>query len=46
MNKTLQDRLVKELRLHQVSSMDAGNAFLPEFMEDFNRQFARPPRSP
>ena len=28
MNKTLQDRLVKELRLRAVSTMEAGNAFL------------------
>jgi hypothetical protein len=46
MNLTLQDRLVKELRLRGISTMDAGNAFAPEFMEDFNRRFAKPPRSP
>ena len=33
-NKTLQDRLVKELRLAGVSTMEAGNAFLPTFMAD------------
>lgn len=32
MNKTLQDRLVKELRLRAISTMETGNAFLPEFM--------------
>ena len=31
-NRTLQDRLVKELRLENVCDMDAGNAFLPEFL--------------
>jgi hypothetical protein len=41
MNKTLQDRLVKELRLRAVSTMDAGNAFLPEFMADYNQRFGR-----
>jgi hypothetical protein len=46
MNSTLQDRLVKELRLHDISTMDAGNAFLPKFMDDFNRRFAKPPRDP
>jgi hypothetical protein len=46
MNKTLQDRLVKELRLREVSDMEAGNAFLPEFIEDYNRRFARAPRNP
>lgn len=43
MNKTLQDRLVKELRLRGISNIDDGNAFLPEFMEDYNRRFAREP---
>ena len=44
-NQTLQDRLVKELRLRGISSMQQGNAFLPEFILDFNRRFAVPPRS-
>ena len=44
-NQTLQDRLVKELRLHGISDMAAGNAYLPEFREDFNRRFAVEPRS-
>jgi transposase len=44
-NQTLQDRLVKELRLHQIADMQAGNAYLPEFREDFNRRFAVQPRS-
>jgi len=44
-NQTLQDRLVKELRLHGISDMDAGNAYLHEFREDYNRRFAVQPRS-
>jgi transposase len=44
-NKTLQDRLVKELRLRGISSIDAANEFLPEFMQDYNRRFERVPRS-
>ena len=44
-NQTLQDRLVKELRLRGISDMDHANAFLPEFREDFNQRFAVPPRS-
>ena len=44
-NQTLQDRLVKELRLHNISDIEAGNAYLPEFREDFNRRFAVLPRS-
>jgi len=46
MNKTLQDRLVKELRLRGISSMAEGNAFLPTFMEDYNRRFGRSARDP
>lgn len=44
-NQTLQDRLVKELRLRGISDMETANAFLPEFREDFNRRFAVAPRS-
>jgi transposase len=44
-NQTLQDRLVKELRLRGISDPEAGNAYLPEFREDFNRRFAVLPRS-
>jgi transposase len=44
-NQTLQDRLVKELRLEGISSMEAANAFLPLFMADYNRRFAVQPRS-
>jgi len=44
-NQTLQDRLVKEMRLRQVNNMQQGNAYLPEFMADFNRRFAVQPRS-
>lgn len=43
-NGTLQDRLVKELRLADVSDMEAGNAFLPAFMADFNARFGKPAR--
>ena len=43
--QTLQDRLPKELRLRNISSWEAGNAYLPEFIEDFNQRFAVQPRS-
>lgn len=42
-NRTLQDRLVKELRLAGIRDMTAANAFLPAYMEGFNAQFAKPP---
>jgi len=45
-NKTLQDRLVKELRLAGVSTMEAGNAFLPGFVADYNARFAKAPANP
>jgi transposase len=43
---TLQDRLVSELRLRTVRTRAAANAFLPEFLADFNRRFAQPPAQP
>ncbi len=42
-NLTLQDRLVKELRLAGISTRAAGNAFLPQFIAAHNARFARPP---
>ncbi len=41
---TLLDRLVKELRLKGISSVDAANDFADEFMADYNRRFAKAPR--
>ncbi|HTX25315.1 MAG TPA: ISNCY family transposase [Steroidobacteraceae bacterium] len=43
-HKTLQDRLVKELRLRDISSIDAANAFMPRFIQEFNARFAKEPR--
>jgi transposase len=40
---TLQDRLVKELRLAGISSIDAANAFLPGFIAHYNARFAKAP---
>lgn len=45
-NRTLQDRLVKEMRLAGISGIAAGNAFLPGFMERFNTRFAITPALP
>lgn len=45
-NGTLQDRLVKELRLRSISDIDAANAFVPQFIINFNARFAKPPQSP
>ena len=43
--QTLQDRLPKELRLRGISNMTEGNAYLPEFLQDFNQRFAVEARS-
>ncbi len=42
-NRTLQDRLVKELRLAGVCNMDEANALLPIFMADYNSRFSKLP---
>jgi transposase len=44
-NLTLQDRLVKELRLRGIQTMEAANAWAPAFMAAYNARFAKPPRS-
>jgi hypothetical protein len=43
---TLQDRLVKELRLRGISTIEEANAFLPDYFEGFNRRFRKKPASP
>jgi transposase len=40
-NRTLQDRLVKELRIAKISSIEAANAFLPDFIERYNFKFSK-----
>jgi len=39
---TLQDRLVAELRLEGVTTIEAANAFLPDFLERHNERFTVP----
>ncbi|MCX9043511.1 ISNCY family transposase, partial [Citrobacter portucalensis] len=41
---TLQDRLVKEMRLRNISSITEANDYVEEFMEDYNHRFAKTPR--
>lgn len=45
-NRVLQDRLVKELRLRNISTIEEANAFLPTFIEDYNHRFAVIPQNP
>ena len=40
---TLQDRLVSELRLRGITTVSAAHAYLPAFITDFNRRFAKSP---
>jgi transposase len=43
-NQTLQDRLIKEMRLAGVSSIDEAQAFADGFLERWNARFAVAPR--
>ena len=42
---TLQDRLVKALRLRGIIEIESANAFAKEYRADYNRRFARAARS-
>ncbi len=42
-NKTLQDRLVKELRLRNISTIKDANGYLEEFIQEHNDKFAKAP---
>lgn len=44
-NRTLQDRLVKEMRLLNISSIEQANAMLDDFRMQHNAQFAKAPLS-
>jgi Helix-turn-helix domain len=45
-NSTLQDRLVKELRLEGIGAMATANAWLPGFRRRYNQRFTQAPSSP
>ena len=40
MNKTLQDRLVKELKLENITTIEKANEFLKKYIPKFNAKFA------
>lgn len=44
--KTLQDRLVKEMRLAGIKTLEEANRFLKGFLAWFNRRFSRAARQP
>jgi transposase len=43
-NQTLQDRLIKEMRLAGINDMDSANAWIPGYIRDFNERFAVEPK--
>jgi hypothetical protein len=43
---TLQDRLVKEMRLEGISSIADANAWIDTFVEGYNMRFSKPPAVP
>ena len=45
-NQTLQDRLVKEMRLAGINNMDSANTWLPGYIKDFNKRFSVEPKDP
>lgn len=44
-NQTLQDRLIKEMRLRGISDIKTANTYVPEFIEYHNKKFAVEPKS-
>ena len=46
MNQTLQDRLIKQMRLQGIGTMAKANAMLPAFIARLNGKFAVPARNP
>jgi hypothetical protein len=47
LNRTLQDRLVNELRVAGIATLEAANRYLRErFIPEYNAQFTRPPADP
>jgi transposase len=43
-NNTLQKRLVRELRLRGINDIKSANAYLPEYLNDHNKRFAKEAR--
>lgn len=44
-NQTLQDRLIKEMRIAGICTIEGGNKFLKTFLPRFNKQFGKKPKS-
>jgi hypothetical protein len=44
-NGILQDRLIKEMRLRKISTIEKANEYLPQFIEEYNTKFGKEARS-
>lgn len=44
--RTFQDRMVKEMRLRGIRTLEEGNAFLRQYLPIYNRRFSVAPRQP
>jgi hypothetical protein len=44
-HKTLQDRLIKEMRLQGINTIDEANKHTGRFIEEYNRKFSKEPAS-
>lgn len=44
-NGTLQDRLIKEMRLRKIRTIEEANEYLPQFIEEYNMKFGKEARS-
>lgn len=42
-NRTLQDRLIKEMRLLEINTIEAANEFADRFVEKYNKSFSKEP---
>jgi hypothetical protein len=45
-NRMLQDRLIKELIVRGIKTMEAANEFAEEYLEELNEKFSKKPMSP
>jgi hypothetical protein len=45
-NGVLQDRLIKEMRIEKINTLEKGNEFLPKFLKKHNKQFKVEAASP
>lgn len=43
-NGTLQDRLIKEMRLRNISTIEEANQYLPKFIDSYNKKYGVEPR--